>query len=214
MKKPIVSIIFVISILLGTSFTTNAENNLSKSENCMNSSIIRLKYGMQKLWIEHAWWTRSLIVSTEAELEDQQIVLERLLQNQVELGNIFKSYYGTAAANSLTNLLKEHILIGEKVIEAAKKNNQPNLKKFNNIWYRNADQIVLFLTNINPNWSKKELTDMFYAHLEITTNEAIDRLKKDWKGDIRLADRNESHLIQMGDFLTDGIVKQFPNKFK
>jgi hypothetical protein len=40
------------------------------------------------------------------------------------------------------------------------------------------------------------------------------RLKKDWKADIKTADLNEEHLIHMGDVLTDGIVKQFPEKFK
>ncbi|MBM7651016.1 hypothetical protein [Neobacillus cucumis] len=41
-----------------------------------------------------------------------------------------------------------------------------------------------------------------------------DRLKGDWTADIKTADTNETHLIHMGDFLTNGIVKQFPNKFK
>lgn len=40
------------------------------------------------------------------------------------------------------------------------------------------------------------------------------RLAMNWKEVIKAADRNESHLIHMGDFLTEGIVKQFPEKFK
>ncbi|WP_413298864.1 hypothetical protein AA0X95_14250 [Bacillus sp. 1P10SD] len=38
--------------------------------------------------------------------------------------------------------------------------------------------------------------------------------KAAWAGDIKTADTNEEHLIHMGEILTDGIVKQFPNKFK
>ena len=37
---------------------------------------------------------------------------------------------------------------------------------------------------------------------------------RNWKADIKTADLNETHLIHMGDMLTDGIVKQFPEKFK
>lgn len=55
---------------------------------------------------------------------------------------------------------------------------------------------------------------MFYLHLSLTTDEVVARLKKDWEGDIKAVDLNEEHLIHMADFLTDGIVKQFPNKFK
>ncbi|MBS4193093.1 hypothetical protein KHA94_23585 [Bacillus sp. FJAT-49705] len=55
---------------------------------------------------------------------------------------------------------------------------------------------------------------MFYTHLKLTTDEVAARLKKDWKGDIKAADLNENHLIHMADFLTNGIIKQFPQKFK
>jgi hypothetical protein len=34
------------------------------------------------------------------------------------------------------------------------------------------------------------------------------------KNIIKTADLNEEHLIHMADLLTEGIVKQFPNKFK
>lgn len=75
-------------------------------------------------------------------------------------------------------------------------------------------QIVAFLTSANPNWSKQVLTDMFYTHLKLTTTEVVDRLKGNWVADIKTADTNEDHLIHLGDILTDGIVKQFPKKFK
>ncbi|WP_313801196.1 hypothetical protein [Cytobacillus sp.] len=41
----------------------------------------------------------------------------------------------------------------------------------------------------------------------MTTDEVVAKLQKDWDRDIRTADRNETHLIHMGDFLTEGIVK-------
>ena len=49
---------------------------------------------------------------------------------------------------------------------------------------------------------------------EIYTDEVTHRLKKEWAADIKTVDLNETHLIHMSDFLTDGIVKQFPEKFK
>jgi hypothetical protein len=169
---------------------------------------------MQELWIEHAWWTRSFIVSNLAGLEDQEVVLNRLLKNQVDIGNIIKPYYGEEAGTKLTALLREHILIAGNIIEAAKKGDQANLANFNTEWNRNASEIVAYLTAANPNWNKKELTDMFQLYLKLTTDEVVARLNKDWARDIKTADLNEDHLIHMADLLTEGIVKQFPNKFK
>lgn len=216
MKKHYLLFIFslILVVFMSTNLNAVAEKKAPTKATSYTEAHIKLKSEMQELWIEHAWWTRSFIVSNLAGLEDQQAVLKRLLQNQVDIGDAIKPYYGEEAGTKLTELLKEHILIAGNIIEAAKKGDQANVDKFNKEWTRNADQIVDFLTSANPNWDKKELTDMFNIHLKFTTDEVVHRLKKDWEADIQSADQNEEHLIHMADFLTDGIVKQFPKKFK
>ncbi|MCM3727832.1 glycosyltransferase [Neobacillus cucumis] len=215
MKKQLITCLFVCALTFTTAVSSaGAEGRPAPQRACMNQSVIQLKYPMQKLWIEHAWWTRSFIVSSLAGLKDQNDVLARLLENQVDLGNIIKPYYGEQAGNKLTSLLKEHILIAGKIIEAAKAGDQAKVNQFNKDWIRNADEIVAFLTSANPNWNKQVLTDMFYTNLKLTTTEVQDRLKGDWMADIKTADTNETHLLHMGDILTDGIVKQFPNRFR
>lgn len=37
---------------------------------------------------------------------------------------------------------------------------------------------------------------------------------KDWNADITAFDEDESHMIMFADVLSDGIIKQFPEKFK
>lgn len=214
MKKLLTLMILMIMLVFMSSIVFAETNrNMQSQDKCLPVTVIKLKYDMQKLWIVHAWWTRSYIVSSIAGLEDQKDVQDRLLRNQTDIENIIKPYYGAKAGNQLTGLLKEHILIAGEIIESAKKNDQANVDKFNKDWYRNADEIITFLTTSNPNWPKRELTDMFYTHLKLTSDEVSFRLNKNWKGDIKTADLNENHLIKMGDFLTDGIVKQFPQKF-
>lgn len=39
-------------------------------------------------------WTKNYIVSAFANSEDKEKVLARLLQNQQEIGNVYKPYYG------------------------------------------------------------------------------------------------------------------------
>ena len=83
----------------------------------------------------------------------------------------------------------------------------------NKKWYANADDIAAFLSSANPNWSKNDLTDMLYKHLELTTGEVVSRLKKDWQADIDFYDKGHEHMLMFADVLTNGIVKQFPKKF-
>ncbi|MCL6602091.1 MAG: glycosyltransferase [Paenibacillus sp.] len=181
---------------------------------CISPAMVQLNSSLRKLWIDHVIWTRSYIVSAIAGLEDQEEVLERLLKNQQDIGNAIKPYYGEEAGNKLAGLLKEHIVIAGKIVAAAKSGNQADAAKFNKEWYRNADDIALFLSSANPNWTNKELKDLLYQHLQLLTDDVVARLSKNWAADIATFDKAEDHIIMLADTLSTGIIKQFPDKFK
>lgn len=55
---------------------------------------------------------------------------------------------------------------------------------------------------------------MLHKHLQFVTDQAISRLNKDWKDEIESYDKGQEHMINFADILSDGIIKQFPKKFK
>ena len=169
---------------------------------------------MRKLWEDHITWTRVFIISAVADLPDKAAATDRLLQNQVDIGNAIKPYYGDEAGNKLTTLLKEHITTAAEVVAAAKANDNAKLDDANKRWLANADQIADFLSSANAkNWPAAEMKSMMREHLNLTTNEAVARLKGDWAADIKAYDAVHDQILKMADMLTMGIVKQFPNKF-
>lgn len=111
-------------------------------------------------------------------------------------------------------MLREHIEPAGEVTNAAKSGDKDNLDKYNKLWYKNADEISDFLSAANPNYSNKELKDMLHKHLQFVTDQVVARLNKDWNADINSFDKGEDHMIMFADMLIDGIVKQFPEKFK
>jgi len=180
----------------------------------LTKSSVDLKMTMRKLWEDHITWTRNYIISALSDLKDAGKVAERLLRNQDDIGDTIKPIYGNEAGKKLAALLRDHILIATEVVKAAKMGNNEELTKANKKWYSNADDIAAFLSGANPNWPKQVLTDMLYKHLEYTTGEVVSRLKEDWQADIDFYDKGHVHMLMFADALTDGIVKQFPNKFK
>ncbi|WP_179281193.1 glycosyltransferase [Paenibacillus sp. XY044] len=192
---------------------THAMVNEKKDSVCISPRMVQLKVDMQKVWIDHTIWTRSYIVSAISNRPDQKDVLDRLLRNQQDIGNVIKPYYGEAAGNKLAQILREHILIAGKIVAAAKAGNQADVQKLEADWHRNADDIAKFLSSANPNWQFKTLQDMLYTHLQLITEIVLNCLKGDWKADIAATDKNEIHMIHLADILTEGIVKQFPDKF-
>src|SRR3954466_9454288 len=144
---------------------------------------------MRKLWEDHITWTRVFIISAAGDLPDKGAATDRLLQNQVDIGNAIKPYYGDAAGEKLTALLKEHITTAAEVVAAAKANDAAKLADANQRWSANADQIADFLSGANPkNWRQSEMRSMMHEHLDLTTKEAVARLHGDWAGDIAAYD--------------------------
>lgn len=186
------------------------ENKSHDEASITNNARCNLKMEERRIWIDHVSWTRNVIMSDLASLEDTNLALERLLKNQNDIGNSIKPYYGEEAGNKLTTLLREHIDLAVKVVNSAKSNNKSDLEKYNKLWYKNADQIANFLSSLNPNYSNKDLKDMLHKHLQFVTAQAVARLNKDWKADIEAYDKGENHMIMFADMLSDGILKQFP----
>jgi hypothetical protein len=178
------------------------------------SSAATLKTNMRKLWEDHVTWTRNVILCLVDELPGTDQAVKRLLQNQVDIGNAIKPYYGEAAGNKLTVLLKEHITISAEVVNAAEVGNTTALNKANKKWYANADEISEFLCKANPKWALSDMKMMMNDHLKLTTNEAVQRIKKNYDADVIAYDKVHNEILEMSDMLADGIIKQFPEKFK
>lgn len=179
-----------------------------------NEKAVELRVDMRELWEEHVMFTREYILSALAGLEDTPAVANRLLTNQDEIGNEIAPYFGDAAGKKLTSLLRGHIMIAVEVVNAAKSGDNDALAASQAKWKANANDMALFLSNANPNWKLKDLQDMLYKHLDMTTYEVVARLKKDWKADIEAYDKGEDHMLMFADMLTNGIVLQFPKKFQ
>jgi hypothetical protein len=153
------------------------------------------------------------IVSAVAGLPDVEAAAGRLLQNQADIGNAIKPYYGEEAGAKLTELLRGHILTAADLVGAAKAGDTAKLEKAKTDWYVNGDQIAGFLAGANPAWPVDTLKGMMRGHLEQTIGEATARLQGNWAQDITEYGHIHDHILQMSDALAAGIITQFPEKF-
>lgn len=169
---------------------------------------------MRQLWEDHITWTRLYIVSAAAGLPDADATAQRLLKNQADIGAAIKPFYGDAAGEQLTALLRGHILTAAKLVGAAKSGDTLTVKAASAAWYANADSIARFLAGANAkNWPLATLQGAMRMHLDLTLKEATARLHGDWAADIAAYDEVHTHILGMADVLSDGIVKQFPTRF-
>ncbi len=179
----------------------------------ITEQALSLRMNMRKLWGDHVIWTRGYIVAATRNAPDAQAAAGRLLKNQEDIGNAIIPVYGKDAGNKLTELLKQHIMIAVDLIEAAKSGDQKKFADEDKKWTQNANDIATLLSGANPNWPKKDVVDLLALHLNLTKNEVVARLKEKWDDDVKAFDDIYTEINTVADTLTEGILKQFPNKF-
>jgi hypothetical protein len=170
---------------------------------------------MRKLWEDHITWTRLVIVSLANDLPDSGPTVHRLLQNQVDIGDAIKPFYGEAAGEQLSALLRDHILIAAEIIQDAKAGDTTAMNDAITRWYANADDIAVFLNSANPKeWPLEDMKMMMKEHLDLTLQEAVAYLHGDHTASIAAYDQIHLQILDMADMLSDGIIRQLPSKFK
>jgi hypothetical protein len=215
-SKKLLHFIVVSSLLLTSVLAVALPGNSAQAKAKMDAQTFH--DAMRKLWEDHITWTRMVIVDVLAPsgpLPDTQASVDRLLQNQADIGNAIKPFYGDAAGDQLTELLRQHILIAAEILQDAKAGDTAALNDASARWYANADDIAVFLHNANPeNWSLEDMKMMMHEHLDLTLQEAVTYLHGDYAGSVDAYEQVHLEILQMADMLSMGIIEQFPKMFK
>ena len=204
-------------------FTANAQNHnmpavennaaVAKAKATYNESTLQLRTAMRFLWSQHMEWTYAAVTSFFTTTRNYDATAARRLQNQEDIGNAIKPFYGEEAGNALTKLLKDHIFSVVKVMTAAKRGEQENLKEAVAASYKNAQEIGDFLANANKYWPRDFVRDMLKTHIDQTLVYATAIQHDDFASGINSYGEAEKHMMMLADALSDGIIAAFPQKF-
>jgi hypothetical protein len=179
-----------------------------------SQKYVELNAAMRELWSDHMRWTYSTVDAFYHDQNGLQAHLNRLLQNQQDIGDAIVPYYGQAAGDTLASLLTTHIQQAVPVLQAAKDGNQTALDQALANWYANAEDIADFLSAANlNNWPQSDMRHAMEHHITQTTTYAVDLLKGDFVNAVKHYDEAFDHMMDTADLLAKGIALQFPDKF-
>ena len=178
------------------------------------SDYYGLKSDMRHLWSDHVVWTRVVIIGMVDNTPGTTEAVNRLLQNQQDIGDAVKPYYGDANGEALADLLTDHITIAADLITAAVDDNTPAFNTAHAAWYANADEIATTLHTLNPDhWPLQMMKDMMNEHLDLTLVEVQARIDQNYTTDVATFDQIYTQAMEMADMLAEGIAKQHPGQF-
>jgi hypothetical protein len=215
-KFALAALLSVAAVLAGFSIVVRGPASPATAAGATTTSLA-FHDASRKLWEDHITWTRCFIVSAgtlPTDLPDRGATTDRLLQNQADLGNVIRTYYGNKAGDDVTALLRQHILLAAQIIDAAKAGDTTTQQEALDAWYANANQIATYLHRLNPqNWSVADLKALLKKHLDLTLAEAVDRLGGQYARDVSDYDAVHAEILQLADAFSSGIIAQFPDRF-
>jgi len=168
---------------------------------------------LRELWEEHIVWTKLAIMGIVNNSPDTDLVINRLLRNPSDFAAQLRPLYGQRAAQEFETLLRNHLIIASQLVEAAKAGDTQAVTDIEEEWYDNADDIAEFLSRINANWSEDTWETMLHKHLELVKAEAVNQIEGNYEANIALFDEMEKQALEMADYMSEGIMRQFPSRY-
>ena len=157
-----------------------------------------LKTTLTKLFTDHAVYTVFVIRSMIDGDEDAAVQTERLLENQVEIGENLAPYVGEVNGKAITQLLTEHIKLAAGVVTAAKSGNANAVEEAKAKLFENSDQVAAAFTLATDGRLPLEVSQqMWRLHNELVVQMAVHRLSKEWKLEQEIYDVYYNEILAM-----------------
>ena len=169
-----------------------------------------LRVAMRDLFFDRATFVRLFVIDALESLPGMDDSIAGLMQNDADIGNAIRPFYGDEAADQLTALLDAGLEDAAALVMAAKAGDDAAFEDAKNSWLAHADETATFLAGANPAWSEADLKVMLRTCVEDVIAEAGARLEGDYDAETAAHDVLSKQARSVADALGQGVAAQFP----
>lgn len=167
---------------------------------------MKLNQDMRRLWEQQAYWTRMLLISSAEKLSDEDEVSLRLMQNPIDIADIFLKYYPAKVVDPLKNTLMGFLDDIVTLTAARRDNETQKAEAIEKNLYEKADELAAILASMDSDYDETTIKKNLYQYVELTIQEISERLAEKYNADIDTFDKIENLMLPLADYITTGII--------
>ena len=177
---------------------------------------VELRLALRDLWQGHIFWVRNVVLMTKlGDKEAAKVAEEQVVQNAKEIASSVVPYYGKEAGDKLFTLLAGHYGAVKDSMNAVYSGNKQAEMAAMDKMTKNADEIATSLSSANPkNWPKETLVSALAAHAGFHMAQINEINAKNFSAEAKTWTGMKKQVNEIADVLANGIIKQFPQRFK
>lgn len=212
MKRSLMNLAF--AVLASFAILAQAQDNAQQNTLAISASAVETRLALRDLWNEHIFWVRNYVLGVH--VNDRAMVQAaetEIVANAEAIAGAIEPFYGQDARDALFELLAGHWNAVKQYNAAAQADNKSEADRAITELNENARQISRFLSEANPNLPEDTLMNLLSAHGAHHIAQ-IDLIRaNDYEAEAKTWHDMRGHVNTIADALTEGLVKQFPDKF-
>jgi hypothetical protein len=198
-----------ISVCPGPGFVENAADSANSGSEAAQGLISE----MRTLFEERLYWKRLMMIGLIQRKRNIDEMYEKLLENTWAFKNLFAQYYTQEAARDIALKIAESARLGSSYLYTRKYDRSMEAEILLAQWHATANEIAKAFSQVNPYYDIESLRILLHTYVELNVNEKEARLGGRYPYKMPNFDIVLQHTMIIADYLSKGIIEQFPQKF-
>ncbi len=175
--------------------------------------IDNVNFKWKFLWQQVNSWLREYLINKTLKADEEYLneIIAKISSIIQEYIYLFKIFFGDKVVGEYEEVMKKAVGLFISLIDALSEDDTSRVNQIALEIYQGIEERTKYLFELNPYWVRSKLNEYIFYLTNMTIQQIITFMEKDYKNSIAIYDRILKYTMIIGDYLAQGTKKYFNN---